>query len=1366
MSENNNLQPPNLANVTDPVNATKVAAGTTVGPKDTATTKDRANTMTEATTLEKKVALNEQDTDKAKRLRDQLEKLARKCGCDCLNTCNCKCTCAFRQHCMCKSPCDGQCGNRVSRNLVVSIDGTSNQFGIYNTNVVELHSRVLADEPAKQNKYYNCGIGTYVPPEAKTSLKYLRQRIDNKIDLAIAWNFKEIILKAYRWLSQTYLPGDKIFIFGFSRGAYQVRTLAGMIEKVGLVHSGNEEMIPFAYEVYSERHKGKVTKAKEAQKLTEHFKNTFSRDIRIHFAGLWDTVSSVGIVRGKPLPLTRSAEHICIVRHALALDEGRVKFLPEYVADGDSAQSSKETPTSGSEPPAQFSAKEPPGSASASTTETPLKEVLSWGSAEVPNPKLKTCLWDVKEVWFPGTHSDIGGGLEKNIELNLSSVSLLWMENEATSAGLRLKPRPSGGSWQMSELLKDNRHESLRGFWRFMEHLPLKRLTCKKLDEVTRTPHRGAGRIIVPGQRIHISIAFTKLYAPRAKFLSETHVEWESLVGKGINLAWSSQLAKEVELDLFDASFMIEAVEQLRALRAKGDTSEKLDYWVERLHFMALSGQLAANYLSKFNRDPRGKTVREVGGAVDLFQYLRTRHPGAFDADVAALLEQKSSLLFAERQVDEALGAYRTAEGIRLDIARANKASEQAIEILKGCLEVLSGHRETSKLTANALVSIQEAVDFRRSLSRGDPNQPLASSLHSVGIVLRIFGHYQEALNAHHESVNLRRKMSETDPTITKDLIESLHNLGIDCRSAGRPNDALRADEEAVTLRRKTDPGNFRASLSQTMAALYRATGSHEQALDASNEAVDILRRLVETDSTVTKDLADALANLGIALSAVGRREDALRADEEAVQLHRRLVDTDPTITKNLATSLQYLAVDLSAAGRHDDAVHAIEEAVEIRRKLAETDPAVTRNLANSLHNLSLELRAVARHEDALHTNEEAIAIRRKLAKTDPTVTKYLANSLRSLGVGLRAVARHEDAVHVDEEAVAILRKLAETDPTVTKDLADSLHNLGHYLSAVARHEEAMHATEEAVAIRRKLAETDPTFTEGLARSLENLGVHLRAVGRHEAALGVSEEAVGLHRKSGETDSTILIYDLPHALQNLAFDLSAVNRHEDAVRASEEAVGLLQKVAEPTPRTALQNASTLQSLGACLRAAGRHEDGLRVHKEGAEIYHKLGETNPDDTAKSLHGLADDFRSIGLQEDALRAEDGAIEFYRKLVQTKSSHINILIKSLKLRAEDLRALGREEDAARADAEVVVLQNMTSERGLSPVAAGASSGAAKVAGNAHNINEEVVGQEGERDATSLPAATPMIRETTEEAVGKAGKTQQGNTMAEANK
>ncbi|KAJ7450761.1 hypothetical protein FB451DRAFT_973805, partial [Mycena latifolia] len=352
------------------------------------------------------------------------------------------------------------------RNLVISIDGTSNQFGIRNTNVVELHSRVLTDELTNQNKYYNCGIGTYVPYENTTSLKYLRQKFDNGLDLAFALNFKDIILKAYRWLSQTYKPGDKIFFFGeifsflslntigFSRGAYQVRTLAGMIQTVGLIEPGNEELIPlFVFHI--------IGLTEEAEEIAKNFKKTFSRDVRIHFLGAWDTVSSVGVFRGKPLPLTSSARHICTFRHALALDECRVKFLPEYVDGGSSTASD---------------------------------------STDAGSPI------DVKEVWFAGTHSDIGGGIKKNLDLNLSSVSLLWMENEAASAGLRLRARPAGGAWNMADLQKDDLHESLTNGWKPLEYLPLTRLSYRTPDDLTTTPHRGAGRVIAPGQLIHISV--------------------------------------------------------------------------------------------------------------------------------------------------------------------------------------------------------------------------------------------------------------------------------------------------------------------------------------------------------------------------------------------------------------------------------------------------------------------------------------------------------------------------------------------------------------------------------------------------------------------------------------------------------------------------------------------------------------------------------------------------------------------------------------------------------------------------------------------------------------------------------------------
>ncbi|KAJ7887979.1 hypothetical protein B0H13DRAFT_2533677, partial [Mycena leptocephala] len=173
-------------------------------------------------------------------------------------------------------------------------------------------------------------ICTYARPSWR-SFKYWKQVIDNKIDLAIAWNFERVVLAGYRWLSNHYQPGDKIFLFGFSRGAYQIRALAAMIHKVGLILPGNEEQIPFAYELYADL-KTHSKKGYDVEKSAQFFKKTFCQEnVKIHFLGAWDTVPSVGVVRGKNLPGTDIFnDSVCYFRHALALDERRVKFLPEY----------------------------------------------------------------------------------------------------------------------------------------------------------------------------------------------------------------------------------------------------------------------------------------------------------------------------------------------------------------------------------------------------------------------------------------------------------------------------------------------------------------------------------------------------------------------------------------------------------------------------------------------------------------------------------------------------------------------------------------------------------------------------------------------------------------------------------------------------------------------------------------------------------------------------------------------------------------------------------------------------------------------------------------------------------------------------
>ncbi|KAL4265503.1 T6SS Phospholipase effector Tle1-like catalytic domain-containing protein [Pleurotus pulmonarius] len=178
--------------------------------------------------------------------------------------------------------------NRSGRILVISADGTSNEFGEKSTNVVEFYSRIVKGK--RQLTFYISGIGTH-----STS------KLGRIFDMAFANSFERNLLLAYKWLAETYEPGDRIFMFGFSRGAYQVRVIAGMIERVGLIYPGNNTQLPAVFRLYmstTERSGGKETEEhKKAMELCETFKMAFSQpDVKVHFVGVWDTVSSIGVV--------------------------------------------------------------------------------------------------------------------------------------------------------------------------------------------------------------------------------------------------------------------------------------------------------------------------------------------------------------------------------------------------------------------------------------------------------------------------------------------------------------------------------------------------------------------------------------------------------------------------------------------------------------------------------------------------------------------------------------------------------------------------------------------------------------------------------------------------------------------------------------------------------------------------------------------------------------------------------------------------------------------------------------------------------------------------------------------------------------
>ncbi|KAF8604729.1 hypothetical protein BDV93DRAFT_543751, partial [Ceratobasidium sp. AG-I] len=133
------------------------------------------------------------------------------------------------------------------RTLILCFDGTSNHFSNRNTNVVKFMELLKKTDPGRQMVYYQTGVGTYAPPGLVTDAGLA---LAKKADEGVAWFLYQHVIDGYKFLVETYQIGDRISIFGFSRGAFTARALAGMVHCVGLLPRHNIEHIPFAYEVY------------------------------------------------------------------------------------------------------------------------------------------------------------------------------------------------------------------------------------------------------------------------------------------------------------------------------------------------------------------------------------------------------------------------------------------------------------------------------------------------------------------------------------------------------------------------------------------------------------------------------------------------------------------------------------------------------------------------------------------------------------------------------------------------------------------------------------------------------------------------------------------------------------------------------------------------------------------------------------------------------------------------------------------------------------------------------------------------------------------------------------------------------------
>ncbi|HEY5960643.1 MAG TPA: DUF2235 domain-containing protein, partial [Polyangiaceae bacterium] len=215
------------------------------------------------------------------------------------------------------------------KNIVICCDGTSNQFGDVNTNVVRLVQ--VLEQSSAQLVYYDPGVGTMPAPRA---VGKPAQVISKIFGLAFGAGLVSNVAEAYSFLMDQWEPGDEIFLFGFSRGAYTVRVLAGMLYQMGLLRPGQAQLVPYAIRLYRARPRSE-RKYNAHTKLCEEFRNTFSRPVPdrsnrhfpVHFIGAWDTVSSVGWVwNPKTFVHTYAIPSVKHIRHAVALDERRAFF--------------------------------------------------------------------------------------------------------------------------------------------------------------------------------------------------------------------------------------------------------------------------------------------------------------------------------------------------------------------------------------------------------------------------------------------------------------------------------------------------------------------------------------------------------------------------------------------------------------------------------------------------------------------------------------------------------------------------------------------------------------------------------------------------------------------------------------------------------------------------------------------------------------------------------------------------------------------------------------------------------------------------------------------------------------------------------
>ena len=284
----------------------------------------------------------------------------------------------------------------MPKSIIICCDGTGNEIKENQSNVLKFY-RILQKD-AKQVAFYDTGIGTISNSGAWSTIKTKAKGV---FGLMTGFGLDRNVIDAYRFLAENYKTGDQVYLFGFSRGAHTVRVLAGLIHLVGLLKSHQVHLINYALTAYKQASlQDDFQIAWRVQEVLE------TQRVTIRFMGCWDTVASVIVPRRdrfyipslEELPFVNENPSVQVFRHALAVDERRRMFR---VSAWKQPQLFKSVP------------------------------YLKDEQAEAQ---------DIKQVWFSGVHSDIGGGYP-DTESGAAKFPLKWMMEEAREHGLVFRKR-------------------------------------------------------------------------------------------------------------------------------------------------------------------------------------------------------------------------------------------------------------------------------------------------------------------------------------------------------------------------------------------------------------------------------------------------------------------------------------------------------------------------------------------------------------------------------------------------------------------------------------------------------------------------------------------------------------------------------------------------------------------------------------------------------------------------------------------------------------------------------------------------------------------------------------------------------------